>query len=215
MCVVYVKGYVCVCRVLYLVCPFISYSLTMCAWLIVSEVWCMWVWYKLGLVFLVDCQWSGVSRSVISPKPLGPGASIIWRRGGLMCPPLGPLGRPCCQSWGRIINPFDNQTVSLPWLSRISDTSENKPDGFDSNNQINISRLISFLVSRGSTFWYIRFHFEYFQSLVTSVITYNNRIIPRFDVVYFCFNPPHDDEGDEIYITFWNNVWKEKKTHST
>ncbi len=34
---------------------------------------------------------------------------------------------------------------SLPWLSRISDTSENKPERFDSDNQINISRLISFL----------------------------------------------------------------------
>jgi hypothetical protein len=34
---------------------------------------------------------------------------------------------------------------SVPWLSRISDTSENKPERFDSDNQINISRLISFL----------------------------------------------------------------------
>ncbi len=39
----------------------------------------------------------------------------------------------------------DNQTVSRPWLSRISDTSENKPESLDSDNQINISRLISFL----------------------------------------------------------------------
>ncbi len=35
--------------------------------------------------------------------------------------------------------------ISLPWLSRISDTSENKPERLDSDNQINISRLISFL----------------------------------------------------------------------
>jgi hypothetical protein len=34
---------------------------------------------------------------------------------------------------------------SLTWLSRISDTSENKPESLDSDNQINISRLISFL----------------------------------------------------------------------
>ena len=44
-----------------------------------------------------------------------------------------------------IIKPFDNQTVSLPWLSRIRDTSENKTERLDSDNQINISRLISFL----------------------------------------------------------------------
>jgi hypothetical protein len=41
---------------------------------------------------------------------------------------------------GLIIKPSDNQTVS-----RI-DTSENKPERLDSDNQINISRLISFLV---------------------------------------------------------------------
>ncbi len=34
---------------------------------------------------------------------------------------------------------------SLPWLSRISDTSENKPERLDSDNQINKSSLISFL----------------------------------------------------------------------
>jgi hypothetical protein len=44
-----------------------------------------------------------------------------------------------------IIKPFDNQTVSLPSLSRISDTSENQPERLDSDNQINISRLISCL----------------------------------------------------------------------
>jgi len=44
-----------------------------------------------------------------------------------------------------IIKPFDNQTVSLRLLSRISDTSENKTERLDSDNQINISRLISFL----------------------------------------------------------------------
>jgi hypothetical protein len=41
-----------------------------------------------------------------------------------------------------IINHFDNQTVTLPWLSRISDTSENQPKRLDSDNQINISTLI-------------------------------------------------------------------------
>jgi hypothetical protein len=41
-----------------------------------------------------------------------------------------------------IIKPFDNQTVSLPWLSQISGTSENHPERLDSDNQINISRLI-------------------------------------------------------------------------
>jgi len=46
---------------------------------------------------------------------------------------------------GLIIKSFDNQTVSLRSLSRISDTSENKPERLDSDNQINISRLISFL----------------------------------------------------------------------
>jgi hypothetical protein len=46
---------------------------------------------------------------------------------------------------GLIIKPFDNQTVSLPWLSRISDTSENQSARLDSDNQINISRLISCL----------------------------------------------------------------------
>jgi hypothetical protein len=34
---------------------------------------------------------------------------------------------------------------SLTWWSRISDTSENKPERLDSDNQINISSLISFL----------------------------------------------------------------------
>jgi hypothetical protein len=37
---------------------------------------------------------------------------------------------------------------SLPWLSRISDTLENKPESLDSDNQINISILISFLRGR-------------------------------------------------------------------
>jgi hypothetical protein len=44
-----------------------------------------------------------------------------------------------------IIKPFDNQTVSLPWLSRISDTSEKQSARLDSDNQTNISRLISCL----------------------------------------------------------------------
>jgi hypothetical protein len=48
-----------------------------------------------------------------------------------------------------IIKTFDNQTVSLSWLSWISDTSENKPERLDSDNQINISRLISFLDEYG------------------------------------------------------------------
>ena len=40
-----------------------------------------------------------------------------------------------------MIKPFDNQTVSLPGLSGISDTSENQPEWFDSDNQINISKV--------------------------------------------------------------------------
>jgi hypothetical protein len=54
---------------------------------------------------------------------------------------------------GLIIRPFDNQTVSLPWLSRISDISENQPQRLDSDNQINISRLISYLVSMRDCEW--------------------------------------------------------------
>jgi hypothetical protein len=41
-----------------------------------------------------------------------------------------------------IIKPFENQTVTLPWLSRISDTSETQPKRLDSDSQINISTLI-------------------------------------------------------------------------
>ncbi len=41
---------------------------------------------------------------------------------------------------------------SLTWLSRISDTSENKSERFDSDNQINTSRLISYLDFK-STRW--------------------------------------------------------------
>ncbi len=80
----------------------------------------------------------------------------------LFCKVLGPVNRR--ENWklgrdvvktliisdrhffhGLIIKSFDNQTVSLPWLSRISDTSENKSVRLDSDNQINISRLISCL----------------------------------------------------------------------
>ncbi len=43
--------------------------------------------------------------------------------------------------------------VSLPWLSRISDTSENQTDRLDSDNQINISRLICVLDPHGSPFY--------------------------------------------------------------
>ncbi len=45
-----------------------------------------------------------------------------------------------------IIKSFDNQTVSSPWLSRISDTSENQTKRLDSDNEINISTLIRYLV---------------------------------------------------------------------
>jgi hypothetical protein len=55
---------------------------------------------------------------------------------------------------GLIIKPFDNQTVSRLWLSRISDTSENKPERLDSDNQINISRLISFLAQFEHWEWF-------------------------------------------------------------
>jgi hypothetical protein len=40
---------------------------------------------------------------------------------------------------------FDNRTVTLPWLSRIIDTSENHPKRLDSDNQINKSTLIDTL----------------------------------------------------------------------
>ena len=43
-----------------------------------------------------------------------------------------------------IIKLFDNQTMTLPWLSQISDTSENHPKRFDSDNQINLSTLVSY-----------------------------------------------------------------------
>ncbi len=41
-----------------------------------------------------------------------------------------------------IVKPFDNQTVTLPGLSRISDTSKTQANRLDSDNQINISTLI-------------------------------------------------------------------------
>jgi hypothetical protein len=104
---------------------------------------------------------SGAARrfcEVLVPSPW-PGQGDIRF---LFCKVIGPVNRR--ENWklwrdvvktliisdthcfhGLIIKPFDNQTVSLPWLSRISDTSENKSVRLDSDDQINISRLISCL----------------------------------------------------------------------
>ena len=51
-----------------------------------------------------------------------------------------------CQAFhSLIIKPFDHQNLTLPWLFRISDTSENQPKRLESDDQINLSRLIGTL----------------------------------------------------------------------
>ncbi len=77
----------------------------------------------------------------------------VWRD----CPhiissfPLSPIPIRGCLAFvnftllrGRVVSDATGVELFFLSLSRISDTSENKPERLDSDNQINISRLISF-----------------------------------------------------------------------
>jgi hypothetical protein len=115
---------------------------------------------------------------------------------------------------------------SLPWLSRISDTSENKPERFDSDNQINISRLISFLArdlnekklgiwtkKKGLLYWCFTYVILYFKCTIGFFIgegSYNSHMSHGVFVTTWCVclwgRDHHNDlfpSLDSIQISFF------------
>ncbi len=134
----------------------------------------------------------------------------------LFCEVLGPVNRRenwktwesrgenlDCQSFhGLIIKPFDNQTVSLHWWSRIpriSDTSENQSPRLDSDNQINISRLISCLDLSTKSYCQV-----FFWVLIDLIVELLGLIIKSFDNQTESWNPV---SNDLIIKSFDTIIW--------
>ena len=131
---------------------------------------------------------------------------------------IGKLGRDVLKSL--IIKSFDNQPVSLPWLSRMSVTSENQPERLDSDNQINRSSLICVLgwtqqqvplihypsSQKGSDFVYT----DWILAIIITSILLPKQILEAVFLL-FCIPPPLSTPHAPVVFIFsyWQSVqWR-------